>query len=127
VSNVRHPSIWAWAIVTAAFGLTLALAPHALAALSGIALPAGAEPWARLAGMMSIAYSLAYWVAAAFDVVPWMWASVVLRGTSIVPIGAMVAAGLLPAPLLAIGVADLAGALWTWSELAARARHAAQR
>ncbi|MFO1398701.1 MAG: hypothetical protein U1F48_16720 [Burkholderiales bacterium] len=117
-----HLSLWAWAAVTAALGLTLALAPQAAANLAAVPLPDGAAPWARLAGLMTLAYSLAYGVAAAFDLVPWMWASVALRGTSLAPIGALVGTGLLPSPMLAIGVADLAGALWTWRELAARAR-----
>jgi len=121
-SEARHVSIYAWAGLTTALALALTLAPGALARIAGVPLTDAAAPWARLAGLMAAGYSLAYWIAAVYRLLPWMWASVVLRGTVLVPVGALVAFGMLPPSAIVIGVVDLCGALWTWRELGAPRR-----
>jgi hypothetical protein len=71
-------------------------------------------------GLILIGYSLAYHVAGWTGARTYMRASVVLRLCSPVAIGALVLTGHLPRPWIAIGVLDLAGAIWTSAELAWR-------
>ncbi len=120
----HHPSIWCWAVLTTALGGTLALAPAFAFSLIGQPLPPSAEPWARLSGLVAIGYSAGYWICALFDGVPFMRASVALRLLGALCVVSMAAAGALPSTLLGLGALDLAGAAWTWAELALRARSA---
>ena len=113
-------SIWFWGGLLSAAGAVFAVAPfHALRVL-GAELDPIAEPWARLLGLMTIAYSLAYHVAGWTGARTYMRASVVLRLCSPVAIGALVLTGNLPRPWMAIGLLDLAGAIWTAAELSWR-------
>lgn len=113
-------SIWFWGTLLSAAGAACAVAPfHTLRILSA-ELPSEAEPWARMFGLMMIAYSLAYHVAGWTGARTYMRASVVLRLCSPVAIGALVLTGNLPRPWLAVGLLDLAGAIWTAAELSWR-------
>lgn len=113
-------SIWFWGGLLSSAGATLAVAPFQAAALLRSPLDPAAEPWARMVGLMLIAYSLAYHVAGWTGARTYMRASVVLRLISPVAIGALVFSDNLPKAWMIIGAVDVAGALWTSAELAWR-------
>ncbi len=113
-------SIWFWGTVVSAAGACFALAPFHTVRVLRSELDPAAEPWARMLGLMMIAYSLAYHVAGWTGARTYMRASVALRLCSPVAIGALVLAGCLPKPWLAIGVLDAIGAIWTSAELSWR-------
>lgn len=113
-------SIWFWGNMTSAAGAALALAPFHTAQAFRSPLDPSAEPWARMFGIMLIAYSLAYHVAGWTGQRTYMRASVALRCASPVVIGALVMTGNLPRPWILMGLIDLAGAGWTSAELAWR-------
>ena len=113
-------SIWFWGTLISATGAAFAVAPFHAAGLLRAELDPAAEPWARMFGLILIGYSLAYHVAGWTGARTYMRASVVLRLCSPVAIGALVLTGNLPRPWIAIGLLDLAGAIWTAAELAWR-------
>lgn len=113
-------SIWFWGNLMSAAGVALALAPYHTAQLFRWPLEAPAEPFARMLGLMLIAYSLAYHVAGWTGQRTYMRASVALRCASPIVIGALVLSGNLPRPWIFLGIIDLAGAAWTSAELAWR-------
>jgi hypothetical protein len=121
---MRPYSIWFWALATSSLGLGLVVMPASAAVLLGLDVPAQAALWARMAGLMALAYSLGYYVAAVCDVVPFMRASVFLRMASLPTVIGFIALGWAPTSLLSMALLDLAGALWTWRELALRVRRA---
>lgn len=118
-------SIWCWALLTSFMGFGCVLVPQTLTGVAGLVMVPEAMPWVRMFGLMMIAYSAGYFVAAIWNVTVFMRVSVVLRASSLVVVPAMVKAGWLPSEFLAMSVIDLAGALWTWRELSARTKNEA--
>lgn len=119
--NFKHSpqaSLWCWAALTTLAGLLILLAPGLLLSLLEPQDGALASTLllVRLLGILLLAYAMGYWIAALFDDAPMIWGSIVLRAGVLPSTVAMVAMGWLPPGLLAIGVLDAAGALWTWSE-----------
>lgn len=96
-------------------GCLLMLMPDLL--LAPLGLPAPADVWARVAGMLAAFLGIYYLLGARSELLSFMRASVWVRLSVIVILGAFVAAGLAPLPLLAFGVIDLAAAAWTWLAL----------
>lgn len=116
-------SMWCWATLTMAVAITNLVAPHLLAS----AVQEGATPHSatlvmtRLLGIVMIGYAAGFAVAAASDGRLFMRVSVVLRASILPALLVMVALGWLPKILLALGLLDMLGALWTHLEL--RQRH----
>ena len=96
-------------------GCLLMLVPALL--LAPLGLPAPADVWARVAGMLAAFLGIYYLLGARAELLTFMRASVWVRLSVIVILGAFVAAGQAPLPLLAFGVIDLAAAAWTWLAL----------
>jgi hypothetical protein len=92
-------------------GGLLMLAPAALLGLLG--LPAPADAWGRVAGLLVLFLGIYYLVGARAELLSFMRASVWVRASVIVVLGALVAAGLAPPPLMVFGIVDLAAAVWT--------------
>lgn len=92
-------------------GGLLMLVPAVL--LSPLGLPAPADAWGRVAGMLVCFLGIYYLVGARAELLSFMRASVWVRASVIVFLGAFVGAGLAPAPLLVFGLIDLAAATWT--------------
>ena len=113
-------SIWFWGGLLSLTGAAFALAPFQAAGLLQADLHPMAEPWARMFGLMMIAYSLAYHVAGWTGARTYMRASVVLRLASPLAIGGLVLNGNLPPVWMVLGLVDLTGAIWTAIELAWR-------
>lgn len=96
-------------------GSLLLLVPALL--LGPLGLPPPADAWGRVAGMLVGFLGIYYLVGARAELLSFMRASVWLRASVIVWLGALVAAGVAPPPLLVFGVIDLAAAAWTWAAL----------
>ncbi|MDP1901897.1 MAG: hypothetical protein Q8K96_15790 [Rubrivivax sp.] len=96
-------------------GCLLMLVPALL--LAPLGLPAPADAWGHVAGMLAAFLGIYYLLGARAELLSFMRASVWVRLSVIVILGAFVAAGLAPLPLLAFGVIDLAAAAWTWLAL----------
>lgn len=78
----------------------------------------------RLLGIVMIGYAAGYAVAAVSDGRLYMRISVLLRASILPALLVMVAIGWLPKLILALGILDLVGALWTHLELRQRGAHA---
>lgn len=110
-------SIWAWGGLLSSAGLALAVAPRAVLDLLHAHVETPSLPWVRFAGLLLLAYAMGYHVAGWTGQRTYMRASVVLRVFSLVVIGAFVLLDWLPKAWLAVGLADMAGAVWTTLEL----------
>lgn len=119
-------SMWFWAALTVSAGILTIVAPHLIATALGAAtpLPESTLALGRLLGIVLLGYGAAYGVAATSDGRAYMRFSVLLRASILPALIVMVAVGWLPKLLLALGLLDLAGALWTHLELRRRGSHA---
>ncbi len=116
-------SMWFWAAITVGAGVLTIVAPHLIATALGAAtpLPDSTLALARLLGIVLLGYGAAYGVAAASDGCAYMRFSVLLRASILPALVVMVVIGWFPKLLLALGLLDLVGALWTHLELRQRA------
>ena len=122
---MKHPySIWIWGLTTMAAGAACLVWPHLLTALLALAdpVPDSTLLLARLAGLFAFGYGFGYVAAAAARSSAVMRATVLLRAGVLPLVGMLVVIGWLPAPLIALGLLDAAGALWTHLELRGLAR-----
>jgi|JI10StandDraft_1071094.scaffolds.fasta_scaffold111641_3 hypothetical protein len=108
-------SLQVFGLYLIAAGALLMLAPDLL--LKPLDLPAPADAWGRVAGMLVAFLGVYYLVGARAELLSFIQASVWVRASVIVFLAAFVATGLAPAPLLAFGAIDLAAAAWTWAAL----------
>lgn len=95
----------------------LLFAPNLLLELLGFAPTS--EVWVRVLGQLVLYLGVYYVLAARWEARRFMAATVPVRLSVIVFFAAFVAAGLVPPMLLAMGVPDLIGGLWTWHALRA--------
>jgi hypothetical protein len=98
----------------------LLVAPNTL--LQAFGLPPTSEVWIRVVGMLVAFLGLYYRVAAAAELTPLFRMSVLARSSVPVFFLLFVAAGWVAWPLVLFGVADAAGAAWTWVALRRDAR-----
>lgn len=119
-------SMWFWAALTLGAGMTNLLAPHLFPTALGMPapLPESTAVVGRLLGIALIGYGAGYLVAAVSADRSFMRTSVLLRYSILPAMLLLVFIGWLPQLLLALGVIDLAGAIWTRHELRARDREA---
>lgn len=96
-------------------GCLLMTVPGQLLAPIGLAVPT--DVWVRVAGMLAAFIGIYYLVGARAELLSFMCASVWVRMSVFFVLGAFVAAGLAPLPLLVFGAIDLAAAAWTWLAL----------
>lgn len=115
-------SMWFWAAITVGGGILNLSAPHLLATMLGAAspLPDATLVLTRLLGIAMLGYGAGYGVAAVSDGRAYMRFSVLLRVSILPALLVMVAIGWLPKVVLAVGILDLLGALWTHLELRQR-------
>ncbi|MFO1329166.1 MAG: hypothetical protein U1F56_17535 [Rubrivivax sp.] len=96
-------------------GLGLMLAPALL--LAPLGLPAPADVWGRVAGLVVTVLGIYDVVAARAGLMPLVRASVPVRGGVAALLSLAVVIGLAPPPLLVFAAVDALGALWTWHAL----------
>lgn len=96
-------------------GLVLLVAPNLL--LQAFGLPPTTEVWIRVIGMLVAFLGLYHRTAAAAEFVPMFRLSVLVRLSVPFFFLLFVAAGWAAWPLVLFGLADAAGAAWTWSVL----------
>ncbi len=108
-------SLFAFGCYLLPLGLILLLVPNLLLGLFQI--PATAEVWIRVVGMLVFFLSVYYFIAARAELRLFMRWSAWLRASVFVFFCIFVWLGLAPATLILLGAADLAGAAWTWVAL----------
>jgi len=96
-------------------GVVLLVAPNLLLGLFGMA--ATTEVWIRVVGMLCVLLGTYYRVSAGAESRPFFRASVMARSSVPVFFIIFVVAGWSQWPLILFGLADAAGALWTWTAL----------
>jgi hypothetical protein len=112
----RSMNVFAYYLL--ALAVVLLVAPNVL--LQTFAFPTTGEVWIRVVGMLVAFLGLYYRVAAAAELVPIFRMSVLIRLSVPAFFLLFVLAGWSRWPLLLFGLADAAGAAWTWQALRAR-------
>jgi hypothetical protein len=107
--------VFGWYIFANA--IILILAPNMM--LSTLGLAPTKEPWLRLLGIMTLALSFYYLLAAREKVLPFFRWTILGRATVFVGVTALAIAGLVPAVIVSFAVIDGAGAMWTAAALRA--------
>lgn len=92
-------------------GLTLMFAPNVLLSLFGI--PATDEPWIRVLGVVVLVLAYYYISAGRQEVVPFFRWTILGRALVLLLFVALVVADRAPVQLIAFGLIDAAGAVWT--------------
>jgi len=100
--------------------MVLAFAPNLM--LTSLRLPPTHEPWLRVLGVVVFVLGFYYIQAARQEVTPFFRWTIWGRPVVLAALIAFVAAGIMPAVLIAFGIVDAAGAVWT--ALALRSRTA---
>jgi len=113
-------SVIAFAVYLVVLGLVLVFAPNVLLAIFG--LPPVTDVWLRVVGMLVLVLAYYYARAARLGLIAFFPLTVHVRGVVILVFAGFVAGGLVAPVLLLFGVADLAGAIWTWRALVLDAR-----
>lgn len=93
-------------------GVGFLLIPNVLLPILGF--PSTTEVWARVLGLVVAILGGYYFWLACRNAADFLWASIVGRLAFAIGIAALVTLGMSGAPLLVFGLADAAGALWTW-------------
>ena len=109
-------SVIAFSVYLLALGLVLIFAPNTLLAVFG--LPPVTDVWLRVVGMLVLVLAYYYARAARLGLTAFFPLTVHVRCAVILVFAGFVAAGLVAPVLLLFGVADFAGAIWTWRALA---------
>jgi hypothetical protein len=99
-------------------GLTLLFAPNVLLSLFGI--PATDEPWIRVLGVVVFILGLYYAAAGRQGVVPFFHWTIWGRGLVLLLFVILVVTDRAPRQLIAFGLLDAAGAVWTAIALRSR-------
>jgi hypothetical protein len=106
-----------FSIYVVLLGAALLFVPDVWLPLYG--LPRAADVWVRVSGMLLVLLAFYYVQAARHELHLFIRWTVYTRASVIVFLGIFVLLGLAEAPVLLVGVIDLAGAVWTWFELRA--------
>ena len=110
-------SVLVFGFYLVALGVGLVMVPNPLLTLFG--LPAISDVWIRVVGMLVLLLAYYYVQAARHGVTPFFSLTVHARSAVILFFAGFVALGLAKPMLLAFGLVDLAGAIWTWRALSA--------
>lgn len=108
-------SIKAFGVYLLLLGVSLVLVPNLL--LGVFAMPRTDEVWIRVVGVLVFNIGLYYWFAAQGEATSVFRASIATRVLVLVAFAAFAALGFAPPMLVLFGLADFAGALWTWQAL----------
>ncbi len=108
-------SVFTFGIYLLLTGATLVLVPNLL--LRTFMLAETHEVWVRVVGTLALLLGFYYVQMSRMESAEFFRLSVYTRASVVVFFTAFVLLGLVGAPLIAFGVVDLAGALWTWSSL----------
>ncbi len=104
-------SVFVFGIYMVVIGLGFLVIPNTPLGLFGF--PATSEPWIRVVGMLCLVLAFYYIQAARHELRPFFGWTVYARTGVLVCFIVMVALGLAKPMLIAFGVVDLIGAIWT--------------
>jgi hypothetical protein len=105
-------TIKAFAAYLAVLGVGLVLVPNLLLSLFGMAQTT--EVWIRVLGVVVLNLGVYYWAAAECEALLFFRASIYTRALVLACFVGFVLLGLAKPVLVLFGLADAAGALWTW-------------
>ena len=105
--------VFGWYIFVNA--LVLIVSPNLL--LTTLGLEPTQEPWLRLLGVVTLALSFYYILAAYEEVLSFFQWTILGRSTVFVGVTALAFGGLVPAVIVVFAVIDAAGAVWTAAAL----------
>jgi hypothetical protein len=105
--------VFGWYIFANA--LILIVAPNLL--LTTLGIEPTHEPWLRLLGIVTLALSFYYILAAYEEVLSFFRWTILGRSTVFVGVSALVLGGLVPAVVVVFAVIDALGAMWTAAAL----------
>ncbi len=108
-------TLFAFGCYLVLIGLLLLTTPNLLLGLFHV--PLSSEVWIRVVGMLTLFLSAYYFVSARAELRPIFACSVPVRISMFCFCGGFVLLGMAPAVLMLFGLADLAGAAWTWTAL----------
>ena len=111
-------SIRIFGLYTIVLGIGLMLVPNLL--LSLFAIPATSEVWIRVVGLLAVNIGLYYWFGAKTGSRALFSMTVYTRTLVLVVFIAFAALGLVSPLIILFGLADFAGAAWTWFALRSR-------
>jgi len=108
-------SVHLFGIYLLLLGVALLVTPNLL--LTSFGLAPTEEVWIRVVGMVTAFLGIYYRVAAAAELRPFFFATVLLRASVSIFLLLFILAGWTQWPLFGFGLVDAAGALWTWTAL----------
>ncbi len=103
-------------------GAVLAVVPNFL--LTMFLMPPTSEVWIRVVGVIAFMLGIYVWVAAKYELTPFLVASVYTRAAVFVAFAVFAATGLASPMIILFGAIDLLGGIWTYLALKADARAA---
>jgi hypothetical protein len=104
-------SIFVFGIYLGVVGILTLVVPNLF--LSTFLLPTTTEVWVRVVGMLTLFLSFYFIQSARAGLTEFFRLTVYVRASTILFLAAFVLLGYAPPQLLAFGVADLLGAIWT--------------
>ena len=108
-------SVYAFGIYLISLGGVLIAAPNPLLAL--VRLPTTTEPWIHVLGVAVLGMGMLFLACARAELTPFFRASVRVRFFAFASLLALALVNIAPPLVAAFGLADLAGALWTFTAL----------
>lgn len=108
-------TIRAFGIYLIVLGIALVLAPNLILKL--FFMPQTTEVWIRVVGLLVFNIGIYYIYAAKCEATEFFRASVFTRALVLVGFGVFALAGLAKPMLVAFGLVDFLGGLWTWRAL----------
>jgi hypothetical protein len=111
-------SIRLFGLYTIVLGLGLLIAPNLLLGLFDI--PASPEVWIRVVGLLAMNIGVYYWFAANTGSRALFTMTIYTRTLVLLAFIAFAALGLVSPVIILFGLADAAGAAWTWFTLRTR-------
>lgn len=108
-------SVFVFGLYLLLLGLCLMIIPNML--LTAFAVPATSEVWIRVVGLLLMALSVYYIVAARLELVPVLKITMYIRCSIILFFTAFVLLDYVTPSIILFAVIDLAGGIWTYAAL----------
>lgn len=104
-------SLFVFGVYAILAGLGLALLPDVVLRL--LRFPPAGDGWVRVVGVLASVVGIYHVLAARHELLPYIRATVAVRVAFALGVAGLVAASLMPMPLLLFGAIDVLGAIWT--------------
>jgi hypothetical protein len=108
-------SVYSFGVYLVSLGAVLIASPNTL--LTVVRLPTTTEPWIHVLGVAVLGMGLLFLASARAEQTPFFRASVGVRLIAFASLVGLALVNIAPPLVAAFGLADLAGALWTFAAL----------